>query len=34
MESVASAIITKFPGTVGEANVAAAREAFGMASAE
>ena len=34
MESVASAIMTKFPGAVGEANVAAAREAFEMVLAE
>ena len=32
MQSVANAIMTKFPGAVGEANVAAAREAFEMAS--
>ena len=34
MESVASAIMTKFPGAVGEANVAAAHEAFEMVLAE
>jgi len=33
MESVASAVMSKFPGAVGEANVAAAREAFGIALA-
>ncbi len=33
MASVESAIMSKFPGAVGEANVAAAREAFEMASA-
>lgn len=33
MESVESAIMSKFPGAVGAANVAAAREAFEMASA-
>lgn len=31
MESVAKAILEKFPGTVGEANVAAAREAYDIA---
>jgi len=31
MESVAEAIMEKFPGSVGEANVAAAREAFAEA---
>jgi pyruvate ferredoxin oxidoreductase gamma subunit len=34
MESVASAVMTKFPGAVGEANVAAAREAFEMVLAK
>ena len=33
MESVESAIMEKFPGAVGEANVAAAREAFEIARA-
>jgi pyruvate ferredoxin oxidoreductase gamma subunit len=33
MDSVAKAIIEKFPGAVGEANVNAAREAFDMADA-
>jgi len=33
MESVASAIIEKFPGRVGEANVAAAREAYEIVKA-
>lgn len=33
MESVAGAIMEKFPGAVGEANVAAAREAFDIAKA-
>jgi len=32
MESVADAIMEKFPGAVGEANVAAAREAFEIAA--
>ncbi len=32
MDSVAEAIMDKFPGSVGEANVAAAREAFAEAS--
>lgn len=33
MESVESAVMSKFPGAIGEANVAAAQEAFAMASA-
>lgn len=33
MDSVESAIMSKFPGEVGEANVAAAREAYEIASA-
>ena len=33
MESVARAILEKFPGPIGEANVAAAREAFDIATA-
>ena len=32
MESVAKAIMEKFPGAIGEANVAAAQEAFDIAS--
>ena len=30
MDSVAAAIMDKFPGAIGKANVAAAREAYGM----
>ena len=33
MDSVAEAIMEKFPGAVGEANVVAAREAFDIAKA-
>jgi pyruvate ferredoxin oxidoreductase gamma subunit len=33
MDSVVGAIMEKFPGAVGEANVAAAREAFDIAKA-
>lgn len=33
MESVAEAIMKKFPGSIGEANVAAAQEAFDIAKA-
>jgi len=33
MDSMASAIIEKFPGAIGEANVAAAREAYQIAKA-
>ena len=34
MESVESAVMSKFPGAIGKANVAAAREAFAMASVD
>ena len=33
MESVEKAVMSTFPGAIGEANVAAAREAFELASA-